>query len=59
MAKEKQQVYTLTLPAPYEGYWERARLTLSTKDFNRLVAEVVTGVRVFPVRVSETVKVVD
>jgi hypothetical protein len=57
MAKRKQQVYTL--PAPYEGYWEIARLTLSTKDFNRLVAEVVTGVRVFPIRTSETVKVVD
>jgi hypothetical protein len=59
MAKGKQQAYTPTLPAPYEGYWEIARLTLSSKDFNRLVAEVVTGVRVFPVRTSETVKVVD
>ena len=53
----KPAVYTVRLPAPHEGYWERARLTLSAKAFRRLIADVVLGERPCVAIIEEVVEV--
>jgi len=53
----KPPTYIVTLPSYHVGWWERARQTLSTKEFHRLIADVATGARAIMSPLRETIEV--